>query len=229
MDEDAAIKEQLAYYRARAPEYDECFYGQGRYDRGPQHRAEWLREVRLIEAELQPLVRGKTVLELAAGTGLWTKRLLDAGAQVMAVDGSPETLAINRDRAQSSHARYQIADIFSLRPSTTFDVVFFSFWLSHVPSHLFNDFWDMVHSALKPKGRVFFIDEQQSAECEDVHASGSGIACRKLNDGREFQIVKIFHEPSALEQKLREQGWRGRVRCSGTSFFYGVVRHVSDW
>ena len=168
MEEDAAIKEQLAYYRARAPEYDECFYGQGRYDRGPQHRAEWLRELRLIEAELQPRVHGKTVLELAAGTGLWTKRLLDAGAQVMAVDGSPETLAINRDRVRSSQVQYQIADIFSWRPRTTFDVVFFSFWLSHVPPYLFNDFWKMVHAALKPKGRVFFIDEQQPAEREDV-------------------------------------------------------------
>jgi demethylmenaquinone methyltransferase/2-methoxy-6-polyprenyl-1,4-benzoquinol methylase len=227
MDEDAILKEQLAYYRARAPEYDECFCGQGRHDRGPQHRAEWFRELRFIEAELQPLVQGKKVLELAAGTGLWTRRLL-AAAQVMAVDGSPETLAINRDRVQSSHVRYQIADIFSLRPTTTFDVVFFSFWLSHVPSHLFNYFWDMVHSALKPKGRVFFIDEQQSAECEDAHSIGSGIACRKLNDGRKFQIVKIFYEPSALEQKLRERGWRGRVRCSGTSFFYGLVRHVSE-
>src|SRR5260370_13111866 len=110
MDEDAAIKEQLAYYRARAAEYDECFYGQGRYDRGPQHRAEWLGEMRLIEAELQPLVRGKAVLELAAGTGLWTSRLLHAGAEVMAGDGSPEMLAINRDRVRSSPMQHQIAD-----------------------------------------------------------------------------------------------------------------------
>src|SRR5260370_42502673 len=123
MDEDAAIKEQLAYYRARAPEYDECFYGQGRYDRGPQQRAEWFREVRLIEAELQPLVQGKTVLELAAGTGLWTKRLLDAGAQVMAVDGLPQTLSIYRASEPSTHLPHPIPSLFSFRPNKKFGVV----------------------------------------------------------------------------------------------------------
>lgn len=229
MDEDAAIKEQLAYYRARAPEYDECFYLLGRYDRGPQHRAEWFREVRLIETELQPLVRGKAVLELAADTGLWTQRLLDAGARVTVVDGSPEMLALNRDRVRNSRVEYQIADIFSWRPNAKFDVVFFSFWLSHVPSELFNDFWDKVGSALKPKGCVFFLDEQRASEWEDAAAGGSGLVRRKLNDGREFQIVKIFYEPSALEHKLQERGWQGTVRSSGTFFFHGVVRRVSSW
>ena len=39
------LDEQLTYYRARAPEYDEWFMRTGRYDRGPEHSAEWFSEV----------------------------------------------------------------------------------------------------------------------------------------------------------------------------------------
>ena len=39
MDERKLLDEQMAYYRARADEYDEWFFREGRYDRGPEHRA----------------------------------------------------------------------------------------------------------------------------------------------------------------------------------------------
>lgn len=39
MDEPKLLAEQLAYYRARAGEYDQWFLREGRYDRGPEHRA----------------------------------------------------------------------------------------------------------------------------------------------------------------------------------------------
>jgi len=224
MQEDSVLSEQVAYYRERAPEYDECFYRRGRYDHGPTDRADWFRVVQTIESKLPQVVRGKTVLELAAGTGLWTKRLIDSGARVVAVDSSPESLMINRDRVRSSRVEYQIADIFSWCTSATFDVVFFSFWLSHVPPRYFDDFWERVHKALKPNGQVFFIDEQQWTEREDGQATSWGVVHRKLNDGREFRIVKIFYEPATLYRKLRKLGWRGRVCSSGKFFFYGIVR-----
>lgn len=74
------LDEQLTYYRARAPEYDEWFMRTGRYDRGPEHRAEWFFEVAIMEAALEPVVKGKQVLELACGTGRWTKYLGANGA-----------------------------------------------------------------------------------------------------------------------------------------------------
>ena len=53
MDEERLLDEQLAYYRARAGEYDEWFLRTGRYDRGPAHRAEWVAEVAAVEAGLR--------------------------------------------------------------------------------------------------------------------------------------------------------------------------------
>jgi len=43
------IQDQIAYYRARANEYDEWFLRQGRYDHGPEWRQQWLAEVHEVQ------------------------------------------------------------------------------------------------------------------------------------------------------------------------------------
>ena len=43
--EDRKVRDrQIAYYGARAGEYDEWFLRQGRYDRGPEQKEHWMRE-----------------------------------------------------------------------------------------------------------------------------------------------------------------------------------------
>jgi hypothetical protein len=144
------------------------------------------------------------------------------------VDASPEAVAINRGRVGSDSVNYVVADVFAwVPPAARFDVVFFSFWLSHVPPGRFDAFWAIVRTALKPRGQVFFIDsllEQTSTARDHDPLDESGISRRRLNDGREFQIVKVFHEPLALERRLAERGWDGWVRSSGKFFLYGSVR-----
>jgi SAM-dependent methyltransferase len=220
------LDEQIAYYRARAQEYDEWFLRQGRYDRGLEHRQAWLREVEEIETVLRDTVRDADVLELACGTGLWTRRLAENNARVLAIDSSSEVIAINRERVGSANVEYVVADIFSWVPPAAFDVVFFSFWLSHVPPARFDEFWSSVGAALKPGGRVFFIDslmEQTSTARDHGPLDESGMVQRRLNDGREFNIVKIFYEPAALEQRLAAMGWTGWLRSTRTFFLHGLM------
>jgi SAM-dependent methyltransferase len=132
-DEEQIVAEQLAYYRARAPEYDEWFLRQGRYDRGDEHRAQWFAEVDLLEAALDQAEPGGDVLELACGTGIWTGRLAAAARRLTAVDASPEALALNRARGGAPHVTFVEADLFRWQPPATYDFIFFGFWLSHVP------------------------------------------------------------------------------------------------
>jgi demethylmenaquinone methyltransferase/2-methoxy-6-polyprenyl-1,4-benzoquinol methylase len=70
MKHDAILSDQIAYYRARAREYDQWFLREGRYDRGPDHRASWFAEVDIIRAALDDAIKDADVLELACGTGL---------------------------------------------------------------------------------------------------------------------------------------------------------------
>lgn len=75
--EDAELlAEQIAYYRARAPRYDEWWRRCGAYDRGPELAAEWDRQLALVEVALATFSVSGHVLELAGGTGWWTHRLV---------------------------------------------------------------------------------------------------------------------------------------------------------
>jgi demethylmenaquinone methyltransferase/2-methoxy-6-polyprenyl-1,4-benzoquinol methylase len=218
------LNEQVAYYRARAPEYDEWFFRQGRYDRGERHRAEWFEEVSGIEAALRSFLPDGDILELACGTGLWTRHLLAPGRRILAVDASPEMLALNQARIQSDAVEYIAADLFDWTPPPgRFDAVFFAFWLSHVPLTHADSFWQTVRAALKPAGVVFFVDnllEPTSPATDQSGVDASGTVRRRLNDGRQFQIVKVFHDPGALERDLARMGWRVWIR-PGKFFLYG--------
>ena len=44
---------------------------------------------------------------------------------------------------------------------------------------------------------------------------------RRLNDGRQFRVVKVFYEPAVLQEQLAQFGWQGSVRSSGEFFIYG--------
>src|ERR1700729_792463 len=53
VSDDGLLAEQRAYYRARAPEYDEWWQRRGRYDRGSDLAEEWDRQVAQVEAALE--------------------------------------------------------------------------------------------------------------------------------------------------------------------------------
>src|SRR2546425_7346726 len=135
------LSEQLTYYRARAPEYDRWWHRTEQYVLPPERKAEWDEEVARLEAAIDEMAPRGDVLELACGTGLWTERLARHATHITAADGSPEALALNRARLGDADIDYVEADLFAWRPDATYDVVFFSFWLSHVPAAAFADFW----------------------------------------------------------------------------------------
>jgi SAM-dependent methyltransferase len=219
------LTEQIAYYQARAGEYDEWFLRQGRYDRGPQINQRWFAEIDTLRLALADFNPQGLVLELACGTGLWTQHLLPYAAQITAVDASPEVLEINRQRTQPAMVRYLQADLFRWQPEQLHDVVFFSFWLSHVPPQRLEDFWKLVDGALKPGGRVFFIDSQfepsSTARDHRLTDADATVVTRKLNDGREYRVVKVFYWPDELEEKLQGLGWSFSIKKTANYFLYG--------
>lgn len=227
MHHDKYVEEQLEYYRARASEYDEWFLRQGRYDQGEEHANEWFREVAEVQTVLERLKPFGNVLELACGTGWWTEQLLEHADKVTAVDASPEVLRLNAERTKSPIISYVQADIFAWRAAQTFDLVFFSFWLSHVPPERFAAFWRGVEEALVPGGRVFLVDSlhnrQGTARDHVLPAPDKTVAKRKLNDGREFEIVKVFYTPEMLAKKLEPLGWRVNAVQTEQFFVYAEV------
>src|SRR5687767_6908509 len=120
MDDRDLLEEQRLFYRARAPEYDEWWRRQGRYERGEDDAREWHEQVAVVEAELATFGATGDVLELAGGTGWWTARLAETADQLTVVDSSPETLALNRERVARSDVDYVVADLFDWRPTHSY-------------------------------------------------------------------------------------------------------------
>lgn len=220
-----ALTQQLDYYRARATEYDQWWYRQGRYDRGAALNAQWFADAAVVSSALGAFRPAGHVLELACGTGIWSERLLPFVSHLTALDGSPEMLAINTARLRSHAVHYIEADIFQWQPSEQFDAVFFSFWLSHVPPEHFAGFWQLVSSCLGPGGRVFFVDSryEQSSTATDhrLPEAEATMLRRRLNDGREFEIYKVFYDPADLAKRLNELGWLFDIRQTDHYFLYG--------
>jgi demethylmenaquinone methyltransferase/2-methoxy-6-polyprenyl-1,4-benzoquinol methylase len=216
MDEATAqrlIEEQQRYYRARAPEYDDWWLRRGRYDFGAESNERWFAEAAEVEALLGAFEPRGRVLELAAGTGLWTRHLVRYADTLTAVDAAAETLDLNRARV-AGDVEYVVADLFEWEPPHRFDVCFFGFWLSHVPPSRFADFWRLVDRALEPNGRFFLVDSADPVPGAPSVQMDEHRSLRTLADGREFEVVKRWYDPEALERDLAKLGWRASIRTT---------------
>ncbi len=216
------LEEQMSYYRSRAEEYDEWFLRQGRHDRGPEQNRLWRSEVEEVREELRRFDPAGDVLELACGTGWWTEELARHADHITAVDASPEVLEINREKLADKKVNYLQADLFTWRPDTLYDTVFFSFWLSHVPPEKFSEFWSVARDSLRPGGQVFFIDSLRPEKpIVKERPPGDPTTVRQLNDGREFRIFKTFYDPDGLSTRLGDLGWDFTIRATENYLLYG--------
>jgi demethylmenaquinone methyltransferase/2-methoxy-6-polyprenyl-1,4-benzoquinol methylase len=220
------LEQMKDYYRTRASEYDEWFYRKGRYDRGEEINSRWFAEAEVVETALDNLQIRGDVLEFAPGTGIWTEKLVRTATTVTAVDASPEMVEINRAKVSSPKVSYVLADLFQWQPDRQYDAVFFGFWLSHVPLERIDEFFGMVAKALRPGGKLFFVDSRRevtsTAADHVLPEATSQVMTRRLNDGREFQIVKNFFEPGYLTEHFAKAGLKVTVLETPSFFIYGM-------
>lgn len=204
------LSEQAAYYNALG----EDILHQGLDLPGGQE----------LEEALEAFRPTGRVLELACGPGVWTGQLLRHATEVTAVDASPEMLAAAAARADSDRVRFVRADLFDWVPDRRYDVVFFGFWLSHVPPERFDAFWSLVDAGLAEDGRVFFADDAYRTPDELVHGPSSSTIRRRLADGTSYELVKVPYQPADLEERLRRTGWDITVTATSGPFYWGAGR-----
>jgi SAM-dependent methyltransferase len=208
------LGEQKRYYAERAPEYDDWWYRRGRYELEPDALARWQADIAEADAELESLAPLRGVLELAAGTGIWTRKLVRLADRVVAVDANAETLALN-----TTDADLVRADVFEWRPAERFDLVFFSFWLSHVPDDRFDEFWGLVRAALAPGGRVFLVDSGAGDTAHTGTDQADWAETRSLAEGRTFRIVKRRWTPQELAERVRPLGFELELQDTSNGHF----------
>jgi len=230
-DVERILGEQARYYESRAPEYDDVWFRRGPYDLGAEGNALWFEETARLEAAVDDLDASGAVLELACGTGIFTRRLAPRARRLIALDAAASTLRINRARVGDPRIEYVHGDLFEWEPpqGVRFDLIFFAFLISHIPPVRFEAFWSRLVRWLAPGGRVFFCDDMPGAEArpsnpgKDVDAGPDFAHRRRLLDGREYTIVKVFHQPDELTTALGSLGWDADIRTTGLEFYCGVA------
>jgi SAM-dependent methyltransferase len=207
---EATLDEQAAYYRARAPEYRRLDLSSGS-----------LGVAREKLLKLGPL---QHVLELAPGIGDWTQELVRIAQRVTAIDASLEMIEINRRRVTDPRIQYQQADIFEWTPQQQYDLVFFSFWLSHVPPNAVDVFLLKVRNAVRPGGHVFVIDQCDDLPDHPLPKRQGMFEERTLSDGRTFTIVKVFYHPALLAERVRQLGFEAMAERVDAIFYLSGTR-----
>ncbi|MGW6195952.1 class I SAM-dependent methyltransferase [Kribbella sp. NPDC055110] len=198
------MDELAGYYRERAGEYDAVY-----------EKPERQEDLARLRALLPPLVEGRSVLEVAAGTGYWTTALASTARSVVATDFNEEPLAITRTRSYgSADVRFRTADAYDLGAvEGRFDAIFAGFFWSHVLRADVRRFIEGLRERVEPGGVVILADnryvEGSNYPITRATADGDTYQTRQLSDGRTFDVLKNFpsREEFAVQVAPAEVEW----------------------
>jgi ubiquinone/menaquinone biosynthesis C-methylase UbiE len=191
------------YYRARASEYEQIYYRDN-----PVRRD----EIDAEAARLAELVSGRTVLELACGTGYWTRVMSRTARSIVASDIAPETLVEARKKEYGCPVEFVAADMFAHSfGESSFDMVALGFWFSHQPRQEYDRLFQTLLRPLRRDGLIWMIDNNPPAEGMPVESvldeHGNNYKKRDLSDGRSFLILKNYFRSDELESILGPRFW----------------------
>jgi demethylmenaquinone methyltransferase/2-methoxy-6-polyprenyl-1,4-benzoquinol methylase len=209
-----------SYYAARANEYDRVY-------QKPERQA----DLRQIEPWLPSVLAGATVLEVACGTGYWTRFIAPVASAVVALDSAPETLRIAQERVAASNTRFDIGDAYALpRFARSFSAAFAGFWFSHIPLERQREFLLGLNSVLEPGARVVLLDNLfvpgSSSAISEQDARGNTYQNRRLSDGSAHRILKNFPTEAQL-RALAEAGLGGSCVYRQWQYYWAFEYRVA--
>jgi demethylmenaquinone methyltransferase/2-methoxy-6-polyprenyl-1,4-benzoquinol methylase len=218
IDADEAMR---AYYRARAPSYDDWYLRRGAYAHGPIDDLAWQMELDSATLWLDALPLAGEIVELAAGTGWWSPLLAGKG-ELWCYDAVPETLDLARRRlvAHGLRAHLHQRDAWA-EPDRSVDALFCGFWISHVPRRRLVDFLSLCRRWLKPGATLAFIDSRAdpaSGTAANTWDPTTETSERRLGEAS-FRIPKVHYAPDDLTGALSAAGFIEASMTTTPRFF----------
>ncbi|MBK1713965.1 class I SAM-dependent methyltransferase [Rubrivivax gelatinosus] len=193
----------LDYYERRAAEYERIY-------RRPERQA----ELRRLETSLGEHFAGRSVLELACGTGWWTPHGAAAARRWLATDLNPGPMEIARAKTMPASVEFRLGDAMAFEHlgDERFDGAFAGCWWSHVERARWAPWLEALHARLQPGARVVFLDNTfvagRSTPIARVDAHGDSWQLRRLDDGSTHEVLKNY---PTHEQALAAVGPRARA------------------
>jgi demethylmenaquinone methyltransferase/2-methoxy-6-polyprenyl-1,4-benzoquinol methylase len=201
----------LQYYEKRQREYEAIYAKPER-----QHDLAWL------EQQLTTLVSGRGVLEIACGTGYWTRRISRTALSVLATDASAQLAESAVSSCPSGNVRSGALDAFAIPASAEFDCLVAGFFFSHIFLRQQRQFLNGIAKALKPSSKIVlfdnrFVEASSTPICRRT-PFGDTYQTRRLADGTEHEVLKNF--PSASELSLVLNRFCSSVSIQESQYFW---------
>ena len=213
-------KDMKKYYAQRAFEYE-----------GIYRRSERQTDLALLEQRVSKAFDGLDVLEIACGTGYWTRFIARSAKSIFAVDCNAEgiVLASEKDYGTNCRVNFIRCDAYELNDiGTDFSGAFCGFWWSHLPQDRIATFLETLHFRLRPDARVLMIDNRfvhgSSTPISRRDANGNSYQRRTLADGSIHEVLKNFPTETELQVAVKKFGHRIRVT---NHEFYWVLEYLS--
>ncbi|MCP3466070.1 MULTISPECIES: bifunctional 2-polyprenyl-6-hydroxyphenol methylase/3-demethylubiquinol 3-O-methyltransferase UbiG [unclassified Bradyrhizobium] len=207
------------YYKHRAFEYDDIYKLRRR-----QADLAWLR--RWVTRH----VKGKTVLEVAAGTGYWTQVCSRSARQVVATDYNANTLTVAAGRRLGSQVSFVTADAFRLPAfETRFEVGMAVLWWSHLKQREQEKFIAQFLSRLAPGAKLLLVDEvyrrgTAKNPISRLDRFGDRYEIRVGKDDVLYEIVKNYPADDDLKRALSDHC--DQVRITRLRHFWAISARV---
>jgi len=188
-----------AYFAARATYYDLVYL-----------KPERTQDLAFLHQHIPARLSGRSVLEVACGTGYWTQFIAPRVPSMAATDWTPEPLNFARLRPHTENVTFSEADAFALPTSLgLFQAAFAGLWFSHVPISARAAFLRSLHTRLVPGSRVLFLDNSE-VQCDELpiverDAEGNTHQHRPLPDGTQHRVLKNFPKVKELEALVATQ------------------------
>jgi len=164
----------------------------------PAGKLRWARRVKMLSRHLRP---GMSVLELGCGTGYFSRELAGSGADVVAIDVSPELLEIAKANCSAPNVHYEIQNAYALSyPDTAFDSVVGSSVLHHLE---IEEALSEIYRVLKPGGTIYFTEPNMLNPQIAIQKNVPWVK-RKLGDSPDE--TAFFRWP--LGRSLEQRGYR---------------------
>jgi SAM-dependent methyltransferase len=192
----SVISNMEIYYRDRAPEYDEFYEIPEREDNLAQLKG-WLIE----------RAKGRSILEVAAGTGYWTEAAAPVAKSIVATDYNREMLALAGRRALGPHVTLLTADAYALPVfDSAFNLGMAHLWWSHVGKQRRNEFLLHFVSRLQPGASILMIDQIfVPGRCTPISGRdewGNLLTQRTLKNGKNYEIIKNYPTAEELQESF---------------------------